>query len=190
MGISYDAMGKPLAYFVGPVIQPAVSYITSAYQPSALEAVPASMMLHVFDSEIGSSRGWPIYFTGVGTMRGVDTYARTELAGAELNARHFGVVQRDAAGNSLAPNAVRDAAEDGENAEGEYDPEAVDSNTFQMLELPNGASYSPVNSGSPRAQYSDFEQAMIRTVSRSADVPYSSLSVSYTHLTLPTNREV
>ena len=181
MGIAFQRETmRPVAYYLAPVLSGSISYVTAAYQQGTLAMVPASAMLHLFDTQLDSSRGWPAFSTAVGTMYGVEKYSSSELTSAQINSRHVGIVTRNTYGYGIKPNTADENADSSTGHGFSYDPQRViDDDDLSMLELPDGSSFDQMNTGAPRSRCTGFEAAMIRNVARGSDTPYSALAADY-----------
>ena len=175
-GIEKDDFGRPLAYWIrkspiylnGWMLQLPVN----AYD---YERVPAETswgrrrVLHMHAKErIGQSRGRPILTPVIEQFRMLDSYQRTELQSAIVNALVAGVIETPVDPATLAEMVGGNGA-DYLKTKNEY---RVQLEGGSMIPLYPGDKMTPFMPARPAAQYSAFVETVLRHIGTAIGLPY------------------
>jgi lambda family phage portal protein len=178
-GIEKDDFGRPLAYWIqknplylnGWMLQMPVN----AYD---FERIPAETswgrkrVLHMHVKErIGQSRGRPLLTPVIEQLRMLDSYERTELQSAIVNALVAGTIETPLDPSTLAEMMGGDAAKYLE-AKNEYRVQ-LEGGTF--IPLYPGDKMQPFMPARPAAQFSAFIEALSRQIGVAMGLPYELL---------------
>jgi len=174
-GIERDDFGRPLAYWIRTAADywGFGSYLT--FSPDDWQRIPAETqwgrkrVLHMHVKErIGQSRGRPILTPVIEQFRMLDSYQRTELQSAIVNAIVAGVIETPVTGNELVemfggdPNAYLAAKQ----------AYRVRLEGGSMIPLYPGDKMTPFIPARPAAQFPAFVESVSRQIGTAMGLPY------------------
>ena len=185
-GIEKDNFGRPVAYWIrhepqlmGNIYTLVSSdYLgpsTSFLQSFTWDRIPAQTdwsrkrVLHVHQKErVGQTRGRPVLTPVIEQFRMLDSYQRTELQSAIVNALIAGVIETPLDSASLADLVGGDPSEY-LAAKNEY---RVQLEGGTMIPLYPGDKLAPFVPSRPNAQFSQFCEAVDRQIGTALGLPY------------------
>jgi lambda family phage portal protein len=175
-GVEKDVFGKPIAYYIrkAPLWLGGWAVALSG-GPEEWERIPAETdwgrkrVLHMHSKErIGQSRGRPILTPVIEQFRMLDSYQRTELQSAIVNALVAGVIETPVDPMTLIETMGGNANTYLEN-KNEY---RVQLEGGSMIPLYPGDKMTPFMPARPAAQFSQFVEAISRQIGAALGLPY------------------
>jgi len=174
-GIERDDFGRPLAYYIRTASDywGFGSYLTFA--PEDWERIPAETswgrkrVLHMHSKErIAQSRGRPLLTPVIEQFRMLDSYERTELQSAIVNAIVAGVIETPATGEEVLSTFG-----------GDVNAYLASKNQYRvrleggsMIPLYPGDKMTPFIPARPAAQFPSFVEAISRQIGTAIGMPY------------------
>ena len=174
-GIEKDQYGRPAAYYIRDQPQISDLFLFNWLVQLTWQRVPAETpfgrkrVLHIHDKErIGQSRGRPILTPVIEQFRMLDSYQRTELQSAIVNALVAGVIETPVDSSTLLEMVGGDP-----NAYLEHKNEyRVRLEGGSMIPLYPGDKMTPFVPARPAAQFPAFVETIMRQIGTSLGLPY------------------
>lgn len=162
-GIEIDRWGRPVAYWLWNR-HPSDTY----GGPLERTRVPADEIMHLFTQlRNNQRRGIPILTPALISLKMVDGYTEAEVTQARIAATQGGFFTAKG----------EDAAIAAQNYEGETDePLEFEREPGVDRQLPPGWGYEQVDPTHPNGNFTGFQKAMLRVISRAVGVSYITLS--------------
>lgn len=190
-GIKLDDYGAPVAYYIRKTLNWIGYYIPSWEASLDWETIPATTdwgrprVLHLFSKDrTDQTRGKPILSPVIEQFRMLDSYQRTELQSAIVNALVAGVIETpmDAAG--IAEMVGGDPAAY-IAAKNEY---RVRLEGGTMIPLWPGDKLTPYTPDRPAATYAPYTESIIRQIGDAVGLPYELIAKDFSKVTYASAR--
>lgn len=170
MGVEMDPYGRPVAYHVRT--RHPGDYQASAIWGLTHRRIPAEDVFHLFLAERPEqTRGIPWVHAAMKRLYQLGEYELCEVVASRWGASKMGFFQSKT-GDQM-PGVVDDEEEEEDGGEGAL---VMDMEGGKLFELPDGLEFKGFDPTHPNQAFSDFVKAMLRGVSGSLGVAFSSLA--------------
>ena len=171
MGVGHDEFGTPTHYYLRTKAN------KNVFKHNGVNylKIPANQIIHIFKSDILSSRGYPLCHSIIKNLRALHSYINSEVISAKVSSSKMGFFTR--LKDTDVPETQFRGEEEGEDQEdyGNYITEA-EPGSFEVL--PQGVDFKAFNPDHPSVAFKDFVGTMLKGIASGLNISYSSLSNS------------